>query len=174
MIIGKLLYSILFTVVFCLLITAYVESVTLSEFRPKEVKDLNKLEDFNTIEEFENYVNDYVQGCLDTGGGGTAAIQCLVAVKLWDRELNIIYKKLYKSLDEIGMRKLKKSQKAWLLNRDLSVEFTADLLYKEYPIAGTMYYLLSAAAADRLIAPIVKNRVMTLRKWFESVNERTN
>ena len=44
-----------------------------------------------------------------------------------DHQLNAVYGKLMKKLDDEGQRKLKESQRSWIKFRDLNATFLADL-----------------------------------------------
>ena len=151
---------------FLLLCQVYTLSYAI-DYQYKEVKDFDVLSSFKSIEEFEANYGKYVQDCLDNTYGGTGGTRCFIGYEMWDRELNIYYKKLYSQLDKNGKQLLKKSQKAWLKERDLSIDFVSFLLDKKYTEPGTMYLLMRAGDADSMITPIVKQRALMLKKWFE-------
>ena len=67
-------------------------------FENKNIKSFKTLSEFKTTNEFEKYYNSYTQECLDNGFGGTGSIPCFVGYELWDKELNIYYKKLSSKL----------------------------------------------------------------------------
>ena len=75
---------------------------------------------------------------------------------MWDRELNIYYKKIYSKLDKKGKKLLKNSQRAWLKERDMSIKFNSMLLDKNYIESGTLYLLTRAGEVDSIITPIIK------------------
>lgn len=135
-------------------------------FEHKEINSFKKLSDFKTVEEFEKYYNDYTKECLDKGFGGAGSIPCFVASELWDRELNIYYKKLYNKLEANEKILLKNSQKKWLETRDLTIELNSILLNKNSG-EGTMYLLMKAGDRDSIISPIIKQRALILKKWYE-------
>lgn len=156
---------------FLLLCQVYTLSYAI-DYQYKDVKDFDVLSSFKSIEEFEANYGKYVQDCLDNTYGGTGGIPCFIGYEMWDRELNIYYKKLHSQLDKNGKQLLKKSQKAWLKERDLNIEFNSLLLDKKYTEPGTMYLLMRAGDADSMITPIVKQRALMLKKWFELSSSR--
>lgn len=157
---------VLKTLTFLLLCQASVLAYAI-DYQYQEVKDFDVFASFKSVEKFEANYEKYVQDCLDNTGGGTGGIPCFIGYDMWDRELNIYYKKLYSQLDKKGKKLLKNSQKAWLTERDLSQKFISMLLDKKYTESGTMYLLMRAGDADSMITPIVKHRALTLRKWIE-------
>ena len=136
-------------------------------FEYKKVNDFNILSSFNTVHEFEESYASYVQNCLDHTGGGTGGIPCFIGSKLWDRELNIYYKKLGEILNNKEKSLLKESQRAWIKERDASIEFNSILLNRDYSKQGTMYALMRAGRVDEMITPIIKERALVLKRWFE-------
>lgn len=136
-------------------------------FEYKKVNDFDVLNSFKSVSEFEESYSSYVQNCLDNTGGGTGGVSCFIGSKLWDRELNIYYKKLGAILNNKENSLLKKSQRAWIKERDASVEFNSMILNRDYSEQGTMYSLMRAGAVDRMITPIIKERVLVLKRWHE-------
>ena len=148
---------------------SFAENTTEWQFR--DMKNLKKLDDFKTINDFEKYLGNYIQTCLDTGSGGTAAALCHARTQIWDRELDLIYNKLYNSSDKNGKSKLLVSQTTWLKDKESSLEFSYYLIDRKYPKQDTMYYLLRAGDADDIMSSIVKNRVLFLRDMHKEVLE---
>ncbi len=143
-------------------------SVSSFAFEQKEVSELKKLSDFRSVEQFEKYYKDYTQTCLDNGYGGAGSIPCFVAYELWDRELNIYYKKLYNILNENQKKELKKSQLKWLESRDATLDFNAKMLDAIYNgMEGTMYSLMRAGDYNDFMYPVIKERALFLKSWFE-------
>lgn len=144
------------------------------DYEYKKIDSFKKLESFKSVEEFELYYNKYIQDCLDHTGGGTGGIPCFKSYEIWDRELNIYYEKLINILGKKEKQMLKASQLAWIKERDKSIEFNSKLLDIEYKNEmGTMYALMRAGDADRLITPIVKQRALQLKNWFEFVENQS-
>ena len=135
------------------------------------------LASFKSDVEFESSIDQYTQHCLDNTGGGTGGIPCFVAYNLWDRELNTYYNNLMKVLGEKEKKLLKDSQLAWIKEREKTIEFNSSLLdlEEEYATTGTMGSLLRAGDADRMMTPIVKQRVLVLKEWLLFItHEKSN
>lgn len=139
------------------------------DYKFKKIEEFKVLESFKTIEDFEKYYEKYTQECLDNTYGGTGGIPCFIGYEIWDRELNIYYKKLYTKLDNHGKKLLKDSQLAWVKERDLSIKLNSFLLDKVYTEPGTMFLLMRAGDADSMITPIIKQRTLVLKTWLQSI-----
>jgi uncharacterized protein YecT (DUF1311 family) len=130
----------------------------------KTVKDFKTLESFGSVEAFEDSFAGYVQECLDSTGGGTGGIPCeQFSYEMWDREMNIYYGRLLKALRPQEQALLKQNQKQWLLFRDNAIALNSSLLDRRYDTQGTMYQLMRAGDASKIIAPLVKHRALMLR-----------
>lgn len=162
--------NVLKTLMFVLLCQASTFTYAI-DFQYKEVKDFKVLNAFPSVEAFEAHYNQYVGDCLDNTYGGTGGIPCYIGYEMWDRELNIYYKQLYSRLDEQGRQLLKLSQRAWLKERDQSMEFVHQQLGQKYSEPGTMYSLMRVGEFDTMITPIVKQRALLLRQWIELFEE---
>ncbi|MCG3690334.1 lysozyme inhibitor LprI family protein [Aliarcobacter butzleri] len=147
-------------------------SLNLFAFENKDIDSFLKLESFKTVEEFESYINKYTQECLDNGFGGTGSIPCFVSYELWDKELNIYYRKLMSKLTANEKELLKESQKKWLESRDKTIEFNSLMLDRNYDQEGTMFLLARASVADSDISEIIKNRVLYLKNWYDKLNNK--
>jgi len=145
---------------------AYASSLGY-EYKP--LSEFERLKSFSTIDEFEESYAGYVQDCLDKTGGGTLGIPCFVGSQLWDRELNDYYKKLSSVLNIKGNRVLKESQRTWINERDKSIDLNSMILDRKFPHEGTMFVLIRAGKAEEIITPIIKQRALLLRQWFELV-----
>jgi uncharacterized protein YecT (DUF1311 family) len=77
------------------------------------------------------------------------------AAAAWDKELNVIYKKLMSSLSSKAKEDLKKSQMAWLKHRDLEFKLI-NSVYEDK--IGTMYTNIKAMN----ILVITQNRTLEL------------
>ena len=140
-------------------------------YKYKEINEFKGLESFNSVDEFESYFQEYITDCLAHTGGGTGGNPCLISHKMWDRELNTYYQKLMNLLQEEEKKLLRESQRTWIQERDQSITFNSRLLdikYKGYEM-GTMFSLMRAGDADRLMSPIVKQRALLLKAWYEFV-----
>lgn len=146
-----------------------------SNFEYKEVDKFETLNEYANTGEFEKSYKPYIQDCLDNSGGGTGGIRCLIDYEIWDRELNIYYNKLYNMVNEEGKEILKASQLAWLRERDLSIEFNSHILDQEYEgKVGTLHLLMRSDDANEAIAPIVKQRALVLKNWYERAKSLLN
>lgn len=152
-----------------ILLSLFIFSTNSSAFEQKNINSFKKLDDFNSVQEFEKYYHSYTQECLDNGFGGTGSIPCFVAYKLWDKELNSYYNQLLSKLSTNEKELLVSSQKAWLKSRDSTIEFNSKLLDKIYDQEGTMYLLMRAEDADSTMSHVIKERVLTLRRWVKSI-----
>jgi uncharacterized protein YecT (DUF1311 family) len=141
-------------------------------FEIKSIKDFKTLESYKSVDKFDAYIAKYVNNCVDNWGGSAAGSRCLIGYDMWDRELNIYYHKLRKSLKNKKKNELKTSQKAWLKSRDLSRKFISNWISKEYKEPGTMYIIMKASDADYALTSIVKQRALTLRRWFRLINNK--
>lgn len=149
--------SILATIVVVSAGGARGEQNVLDQFAP--------LADFESVEAFEAQLGDYEKECLDHSGGGAGAAACFHLYELWDRELNIQYKKLRGALDAAGKEKLTASQRDWITYRDSTIAFDSHLLDLEYTEPGTMWIGPRADKADKSMAAVVRSRALLLREW---------
>lgn len=157
------------TLIIGLLFLSLAVNADTFNFNIKELKDFKRLSAFKSEKDFENYINKYIQECNDNWGGSAAGAQCFVGYEIWDRELNVYYKKLAKLLDKKGKKALKTSQKAWLKSRDSSRSFISLQLDKIYTEQGTMYIALRAEDGDSAITPMVKQRALTFKNWVKLI-----
>ena len=78
-----------------------------------------------------------------------------------------------KILGEKERKLLKESQLVWIKEREKTIDFNSAILDKKYSTTGTMYMLMRAGDADKMITPIVKERALLLKNWFEFIeNEK--
>ena len=133
----------------------------------KKIADFKTLESFKSVDEFESSYKKYTQHCLDNTYGGSGGASCFIGYDLWDRELNIYYAKLMKTLKGKERDLLKESQIAWIKERDKTIDFNSALLDKTYATTGTMYILMRAGDSDAMMTPVVKQRALLLKKWLE-------
>jgi len=133
--------------------------------------DTKRLNDFQTVSDFEEYLALKKQDCIDKSFGGSRAIACFTSYsEAWDYELNFYYKLLRKSLNNEEKESLKKAQLSWITNRDTTIHFNSKLLDKEFKDKnGTMYVAIRAGKASSTIVPIIKNRALLLKEWSETV-----
>ncbi|WP_099609107.1 lysozyme inhibitor LprI family protein [Vibrio coralliilyticus] len=160
------------------LLLMFLFSLYAHSFEERPTEDFLRLSEFSSVDEFEQYIDTYVQDCLDHSYGGSFAVRCFVSYEIWDRELNNYYQLLYKSLNDDGQKSLKNSQLSWLKTRDKATEFNSFLLDERYnDKVGTMYIVMRADDADQATSSIVKHRALLIKSWLEyqrdsSYNER--
>lgn len=146
------------------------QSAKAVDYPYKSADDFKPLKDFPTIQAFEDSYGQYVQHCLDNTFGGTGGIPCLIGSILWDRELNTYYGLLISKLDAPGKTLLRRSQREWLKSRDTATSFVQHVIYAKYEgREGSMYVLRREGELDAALAPLVKERALWLKYWFERV-----
>ena len=120
-------------------------------FELRDAKDFKTLDEFPSVAAFEQVYEDYNKRCWDYYGACSASANC-TALRggLWDRELNIQYRKLMAQLAPAQKEKLKEAQRQWLKMRDSAAALSQSLLAKLYSgHEGTMYQALSAVDWDK-------------------------
>jgi uncharacterized protein YecT (DUF1311 family) len=137
------------------------------DFQYKKISSFKKLESFEDVDDFESSYEDYIQVCLDNTFGGSGGIPCFIGYEMWDRELNIYYEKLMKILGANEKKLLKDSQLIWIQEREKSVTVNSAFLDRKYSKSGTMYQLMRAQTADSMVTPIVKQRALLLKDWYD-------
>jgi uncharacterized protein YecT (DUF1311 family) len=160
---------------FCCASAIALSSVVLAQtnYPYKKPSDFKTLESFKTVAAFEASFGKYVQDCLDKTGGGSGGLECLISDGMWDRELNIYYERLMKVLGQKERGLLKESQRAWIREREKTVDFNSALLDRKYAEeTGSMYELMRARDADEVIVPIVRQRALLLKNWLEGLGRK--
>ncbi len=160
--------------IFCVVALLTITSISFAvDYQYKKAGDFKTLKFYNSIDEFESSYKKYTQHCLDNTFGGSGGIPCSIDYDMWDRELNIYYDRLMKILGPKEKNLLKESQLAWIKERDKSIDFNSRLLDNKYDKEnGTMYLLMRAGDANEMITPIIKQRALVLKKWFEFVSNK--
>lgn len=154
--------------VFLIIVSLMIASISFAvDYQYKKIDDFKTLESYKSVDEFESCYKKYTQHCLDNTDGGSGGAHCFIGYEMWDRELNIYYTKLMKILSAKEKNLLKESQLAWVKERDKSIEFNSRLLDSKYKEPGTMYILMRAGNAEEMMTPIVKQRALILKKWFD-------
>ncbi len=141
------------------------------DYRYKQAQDFEWLESFRSVDAFEANYRAYVQDCLDHTYGGSGGVPCFIGEAIWDREMNRYYKRLLSLLDEEEKKLLRNSQRAWLKMRDSSIAFGMRLLGRTEE-TGSMYALMRAGDIDSMVTPMVKQRALMLKQWWESLREQ--
>ena len=153
-------------------------AANLSGAQEASRSDWKPLADFESVESFEKQLSGDQEDCLTNAGGGSMAVTCFKLYELWDRELNIQYRRLQGVLDEEGRKKLTESQRDWIKFRDSTIEFNSYVLAFTYSAPGTMWLGVRAEVADKAMAGIVRDRTLMLLDWEKRwsggpVNEET-
>lgn len=144
----------------------------LAAYDYKTAKDFKTLEHFKSVEAFEASFAGYEQDCFDNTGGGTGGIPCAeLKYELWDRELNIYYGRLLAKLGPKERTLLKESQRRWVAVRDDTIALNSALLDRRYDTSGTMYQLMRAGDAARILTPMAKQRALMLKAMGELASE---
>jgi len=123
------------------------------------------LDEFENVEAFELQLLGEQNDCLARTGGGTLAGTCFKLHELWDRELNIQYKRLRDALDSEGREKLTRSQKDWITYRDSTFAFNLQMLDFNYSAPGTLWVSIRAGAGVDAMARVIRNRTLMLIEW---------
>lgn len=161
--------SDLYVTIFSAALILWATAAHAIEFPYKDVEDFEVLSDSQSLENFELGIANYIQACLDNTGGGTGALPCLIADRLWDRELNIYYNKLLGSLSSRDKQLLVESQRNWISQRDSSKKFQKSVLSKRYDQSGSMFMAMSANDNHDASTAITKARALWLKFWFEQL-----
>ncbi|WBU42656.1 MULTISPECIES: lysozyme inhibitor LprI family protein [Marinobacter] len=144
------------------------DSAESTEFQTKEIHKFAFLEDFETVEAFQEYIDEYVQSCIDSTSINTKTIPCFVSYELWDRELNKYYQQLQDQFTRDERALLLESQRLWIKDRDRTMELNSSLLDWRYEgVRGTMFNAMRAGDADESLAPMVRQRALLLKRWAE-------
>lgn len=143
-------------------------------YQYKTIEDFPTIEDFGSAEEFEVYYQKYLKDCLGNTFGGSAGIPCFIGYELWDRELNTYYQKLKDVLDEATFIKLRDSERAWITERDLTIETAKMLAQKYLDAGGTAYQLIYAGTIEDISVPIMKHRTLILIALLELYESEAN
>lgn len=139
-----------------------------SDFQIKEISEFAYLDDFDSAADFQSYIDEYIQACIDNTNINTKTISCFVGYKIWDRELNKYYDQLRDLLSHEMQALLLESQRSWIKDRDQTIELNSALLDLHYEdLKGTMFYAMRAGDVAETITPIVKQRALLLKKWVD-------
>jgi uncharacterized protein YecT (DUF1311 family) len=106
-------------------------------------------------------VDTVLAKCLEEHTTTAGMADCLATAEdLWDKELNKYYRLLLLKLDTLGQKRLKESQKQWLIFRDNEIKFISRAYGNQ---DGTMWIIIRA---DR-IAQLVRRRAVDLIEYYE-------
>lgn len=89
------------------------------------------------------------------------------AQDLWDKELNKYYQLLLTKLDATGRKKLKETQKQWIIFRDQEIKFISEAYGNR---DGTMWIIIVADKINQLI----RQRAVDLISYYETLSANSN
>lgn len=133
-------------------------------------RELRSLESFQSVADFETYNGQLREYCLSNADNGTHADCCFSESEIWNRELTIYYKKLRALLSEKEKSSLHAAQQAWKKYRDAVTEFNSQVLAHKYADkVGTMYNGMRSGEECDAMTPIIKDRTLFLKTWYEKI-----
>ena len=101
------------------------------------------------LEEKKHPIDARIDAMIEKGGSTHGQIRAMTdGYKLWDAELNRVYKKFYGELSATGKPRLQASQRAWIAFRDAEFKFL-DAVYSK--LEGTMYLPMRVASRVELV-----------------------
>ena len=84
--------------------------------------------------------------------------------KEWDKELNIVYQKIMKTVNPVTRNKLRNAQRAWIKYRDSEIE---NSYYINNPDGGSMGILFSLNTAAKL----TEERAVQLAEMYDALDK---
>lgn len=140
----------------------------LSPLTLAELGSSKHLADFESLQAFDDHLNQTQQTCIDNAMGGTRTLACFGAYEqAWDYELNHYYKRLRSVLNDEDKAMLKQAQLAWIKHRDATSTFNSLAVNKQYEgQSGTMFTAMRAGDKSSVDAPIIRERALLLRRWY--------
>ena len=84
--------------------------------------------------------------------------------KEWDKELNIVYQKIMKTVNPVTKNKLRNAQRAWIKYRDSEIEKS---YYTNNPNGGSMGILFSLNTAAKL----TEERAVQLAEMYDALDK---
>ncbi len=127
------------------------------------VPSLWYLNDFNSSDEYEKYIDNFKRYCGNESLGGGLNDRCYILTLAWDRELNLAYKALVKILSKKEQQSLKKAQRVWVKSAGETYSFTYEHYNKLYGTNGSMWRMMIGYAMDDAMGSIKKERTLYLR-----------
>ena len=82
----------------------------------------------------------------------------------WDKELNIVYQKIMKTVNPVTKNKLRNAQRAWIKYRDSEIE---NSYYINNPDGGSMGILFSLNTAAKL----TEERAVQLAEMYDALDK---
>jgi uncharacterized protein YecT (DUF1311 family) len=119
-------------------------------------------------EETQYKVDTILANCLKENVTTVGMTDCFVSAQnLWDKELNKYYQLLLTKLDATGQKKLKVTQKQWIIFRDQEIKFISETYGNR---DGTMWIIIVAEKINQLI----RQRAVDLIGYYETLPENSN
>jgi uncharacterized protein YecT (DUF1311 family) len=111
-------------------------------------------------------IDTILNNCIDkTNGGDVSMISCLQKAEMnWDAQLNKTYKLLLTKLDSGDQRKLRESERQWVVYKDKEFNFLTDVYGKQ---DGTMWGILISSKRMQLI----RQRAIELLDYYETLTQ---
>jgi len=151
----------------------FVALLTLSPLTLAEPSSTKHLADFESLQVFDDYLDETQQTCIDNALGGARTVACFGAYEqAWDYELNHYYKLLRSVLSDEDKAVLKQAQLAWIKYRDETSRFNRRVVSKKYEgQSGSMYTAIRAGDESNVDAPVIRERALLLRQWYLGLSE---
>jgi uncharacterized protein YecT (DUF1311 family) len=111
-------------------------------------------------------IDTILNKCIDkTNDGDISMISCLQKAEMnWDAELNKTFKLLLTKLDSNDQRKLRESQRQWLIYKEKEIKFFTDVYGQR---DGTMWNLTISDKRMQLI----RQRTVELLDYYETLTQ---
>jgi uncharacterized protein YecT (DUF1311 family) len=131
----------------------------LKNFEPGRIQVREERETPLELKEEQHDIDKKIEQLMAKAPSTVEQVKVLdTAYRLWDAELNRVYKLLYARLPAAGKRQLQVSQRAWLVWRDAELK-TIDAVFATTD--GAQMYL---AMRKSLRVDVVRTRVLSLQK----------
>lgn len=113
----------------------------------------------------EHPIDKFFSSCKGLEGSTAEAVECVnQAEKMWDKELNRVYRALNQRLKPAGKKDLLSAQKSWIKYRDAEFK-RIDSMFEE--LSGTMYVPMQAYRRMQ----ILKTRTLELDNDLKFLQE---
>jgi len=113
----------------------------------------------------EHKIDIALSNCIKKDGSTIGMIGCLITADTeWDKELNKSFKLLSSKLDTSGQRKLRESQRQWIIYRDKEIAFFMQL----YDRDGTMWNVIKNETGMKL----TRQRALELIDYYETITQQ--
>lgn len=113
-------------------------------------------------------LDEWLEACVDEAPSTAGMVDCAAeGSKLWDEELNRVYKELMGLLSKEAKEALRTAQRAWIPWRDSEYALIVavyDTIFNS-PYGGTMWVPVEAMAEME----VVRERTLRLTEWLEEM-----